>query len=88
MMGKEQNHIPPVQFRATVEPPYQPPSQEEPPPEPSPPPPTVCPFVYKPDPMVEALPTIMLTVGIAWLCGVVTGAWIFSPLDSVRYAGD
>lgn len=41
--------------------------------------PPPIPFVYHGDPLVEALPTVLVGVGIAWMIGVLTGAWIFSP---------
>lgn len=33
------------------------------------------------DPLVDILPTVLLGVGIAYVVGVATGAWIFSPLE-------
>jgi len=75
------DHLPPVKFNARVEPPF----QEEPStPEKIPPPimkqehETATPLVFQSDPLVEALPTILVGIGVAWAVGVATGAVIFS----------
>ena len=36
------------------------------------------PLILHRDPLVEALPTVLVGVGVAWMIGVATGAWIFS----------
>lgn len=40
-----------------------------------------CPFVYRGDPLAEALPTILVGVGIAYLIGLATGSFIFSTAE-------
>jgi len=81
-----------VKFNARIEPPCDPksvmdlPAHTEDPLCCDPPPlqkeiPTI-PFVYHGDPLVEALPTILVGIGFAWVIGVATGAWIFSsPIE-------
>lgn len=76
--------LPPVQFHAHVEPPcgLAPPPKEPRPccPKPAEVPP--IPFVYHGDPLVEALPTILVGIGFAWVVGVAVGAFIFSaPME-------
>jgi hypothetical protein len=81
-----------VKFNARIEPPYEPQSVTELPPVPEGPPPCCTPppvkteipipFIYHGDPLVEALPTILVGIGFAWCIGVATGAWIFSsPIE-------
>jgi hypothetical protein len=85
-----------VKFNARIEPPYEPASvmdlptpPEDPPVCCAPPPPLkkevpipTIPFIYHGDPLVEALPTILVGIGFAWVIGVATGAWIFSsPIE-------
>ena len=78
--------LPPVRFNARVEPPI----LEEPPPsppakksKPTPAPVPVpvaeqCPFTSQSDPVLDALPTILVGIGAAYLVGMATGAFIFS----------
>ena len=76
----------PVKFNAHVEPPFseEPPDEKPPltPEKPKIPLHECCdstPLSYhSTDPLVEALPIILVGVGVAWIVGVATGAWIFS----------
>lgn len=76
-----------VSFRALIEPPNTLPA---PPTGPEPPPPPVSPDsvidLTQPDisqlqtsDLLEALPTVLVGIGVAYLVGVASGAWIFSP---------
>lgn len=40
--------------------------------------PPPCPFIYQGDPMLEALPTILVGVAAAYFIGMATGFFIFS----------
>ena len=85
-----------VKFNAHIEPPHEPdsvmdlPAHDEDQSCCKPPPlqkaPTIAtptiPFMYHGDPLVEALPTILVGIGFAWCIGVATGAFIFSsPIE-------
>jgi hypothetical protein len=78
-----------VSFRALIEPPNTPPAPPVPT-GPEPPPPPVSPDsvidLTQPDisqlqtsDLLEALPTVLVGIGVAYLVGVASGAWIFSP---------
>ena len=83
-----------VKFNAHIESPYEPASVMDLPPAPEGPPPCceppikteiptpTIPFIYHGDPLLEALPTILVGIGFAWCIGVATGAFIFSsPIE-------
>lgn len=86
--------LPAVEFNARIEPPFEMPVPTVPPPTPptpqrmeretqtepccdypSPPSP---PKTYGDAALVEALPTILIGIAIAWVAGICTGAFIFS----------
>jgi hypothetical protein len=82
--------LPAVEFNARIEPPFEVPAV----PPPTPPTPQrmeretetepCCdypspPITYMGDAaLVDALPTILISIGVAWVVGVCTGAFIFS----------
>ena len=74
-----------VSFRALIEPPNTPPIATGPPPPPPPASPDVI-DLTQPDitqlqtsDLVEALPIMLVGIGVAYMVGVASGAWIFSP---------
>ena len=36
-------------------------------------------YLYHSDPLMDALPIILTGIGVAYLVGMLTSAWIFSP---------
>ena len=82
-----------VQYNCQIEPPFRetaaeilpplPEEPEEPPPKPKPSKATCCPLPPPPSmsssDLVDALPTILVGIGMAYAVGMLTGAFIFSP---------
>lgn len=70
-----------VKFNCQIEPPH---AEAPLPPEPDVPPPpkpapNCCPMPPVSSELVEALPTVLVAIGVAYLVGMATGAFIFSP---------
>ena len=70
-----------VRYSCQIEPPVEVPAPREELPPPPPQKPPCCPVL--PDPassLVDALPTILVGIGVAYAIGMLTGAFIFSPV--------